>query len=142
MKSLLEITSLLLQDCGRLCGVNPFRDLVEVTRRFEHEGASFLTITLPTFAAGLEKALQQGHWSPTLAPAFAGRRRGSLPRFLGGFLDQVFEVDGTIKEFSDEQARPFGLFGKFVEQFPSYSSLRRKSASTPPSPNSSLSKMR
>jgi len=105
MKSLLEITSLLLQDCGRLCGVNPFRDLVEVTRRFEHEGASFLTITLPTFAAGLEKALQQGHWSPTLAPAFAGRRRGSLPRFLGGFLDQVFEVDGTIKEFSDEQAR-------------------------------------
>jgi len=80
-----------------LCGVNPCRDLIEVARRVENEGESFLTITLPTLAAGLEKALSEGRWSPAHAPAFTSGKRRSLPRFLGGFFDQIFDGDGRCR---------------------------------------------
>jgi hypothetical protein len=98
MKSLLEITSLVLLDCSNLCGVNPYRDLKEIAWRVEHEGESFLTITLPTLAAGLEKALSEGHWSSTHASAFTSGRGRSLPQFLGGFFDQVFDSDGALRQ--------------------------------------------
>ncbi len=100
MKSLLEITSSVLQDCGTLCGVNPSRDLKEIAWRVEHEGESFITITLPTFSAGLERALEEGAWSPALASSFSrGRKRGT-PQFLGGFLDRVFDGSGRLLEGS------------------------------------------
>jgi hypothetical protein len=98
MKSLLEITSHVLQDCSAVCGVNPNRDLLEITRRVENEGESFLTITLPTLASGLEKALDQGFWSPALSTAFSCGRKRSLPRFLGGFFDQIFDGEGTLRQ--------------------------------------------
>jgi hypothetical protein len=104
MKSLLEITSCILHDCGMLCGVNPTRDLLEITWRVEHEGESFLTITLPSLSQSLERALEVGCWSSTHAPAFSRRSRGSLPRFLGGFFDHVFNRDGTIRQWSDHSA--------------------------------------
>lgn len=89
MKSLHDVTLCLLQDLGQVCDVSTNRDASRVTVRFEHEGVSFLTITLPAFAQSLERALERGWVAPT---DFAGfRRRGGLPLFLGGFLELVFD---------------------------------------------------
>jgi hypothetical protein len=105
MKSLIEITSSILHDCGMLCGVNPNRDLTEVAWRVENEGESFCTITLPTLASGLEKALSQGFWSPALAPAFSCGSKRSLPQFLGGFFDQIFDSAGVLRAQRDVAVR-------------------------------------
>jgi hypothetical protein len=102
MKSLLEVILSILDDVGMQCGANPLRDQIEVARRVEDEGESFLTITLPTLAAGLEKALAAGHWSPAYAPAFSCGKRRSLPRFLGGFFDQVFDEAGRLRQPNGE----------------------------------------
>jgi hypothetical protein len=60
-----------------------------VIGRVEHEGLSFLTITLPSFARDFEKCLDMGRIDPTLFQGF--RRSGSLPAFLQGLTGQVFD---------------------------------------------------
>jgi hypothetical protein len=89
MKSLMLLWRDVAQDLGDRCNASTTRDIDTVTRRFEHEGISFLTITLPDFGRDLDEALAEGK----VAHAhFAGfRRRGGLPRFLGGFLELVFD---------------------------------------------------
>lgn len=77
------------QELGTLCHVSTSRDYNTVATRFEHEGLSFLTITLTDFGKDLEKGLARGGVSHDLFHAFAFR--GGLPRFLGGFLDKVFD---------------------------------------------------
>lgn len=68
------------------------RDIARVRCRCEHEGLSFLTITLPTLSDALERGLESGRFScPT---SFS--RHGSLPRFLGGFFKRVFALDGGL----------------------------------------------
>jgi len=76
------------EDLGDRCRVCTTRDFETVTRRSEHEGLSFLTITLPRFGRDFDEALSQG----VVAHAhFAGfQRKGGLPQFLGGFLELVF----------------------------------------------------
>jgi hypothetical protein len=79
----------LLADAGRLGNVSTLRDFKTVTDRVEIEGQSFLTITLPSFASDLQKALAEGRVGPA---SFAGfDKRGQLPRFLGGLLGQIFD---------------------------------------------------
>lgn len=90
MKSMLDLLQVVLTQCGDLCRVSTTRDLETITRRFEHEGDAFLTITLPTFQDDFLAALEQGRFAHDLATGFA-RRRDGLPRFLGGFLELVFE---------------------------------------------------
>lgn len=70
------------------CCTSADRDIKTVTARSEHEGISFLTITLPTLGKELEVALDQGRFDRYQASAF--KRQGGLPAFLGGFLDRVF----------------------------------------------------
>jgi hypothetical protein len=89
MKSLLDLWCVLARDVSSLCSVSTQRDVKTAARRFEHEGLSFLTITLPSFARGLEQALERGKASPDLWPRWA--IRGSTPRFLGEMLDNVFD---------------------------------------------------
>ena len=68
------------------------RDVVEIQRRCEHEGLSFLTITLPLLSDALERGLEEGRFScPT---NFS--RHGSLPRLLGGFFNRVFARSGEL----------------------------------------------
>ncbi len=95
MKSLMLLWRDVAQDLGGRCNASTTRDLDTVARRFEHEGISFLTITLPDFGRDLDEALAEGKVAPT---HFAGfRRRGGLPRFLGGFLELVFDrVTGVL----------------------------------------------
>jgi len=63
--------------------------------RVEHEGLSFIMITLPQFGKDLQKALAEGKVGPDLFIGYP--KRGKLPLFLSGFLSQVFDVsDGTL----------------------------------------------
>jgi len=97
MKSLMRFWQIMLANAGIRCGVCTIRDSQRVSDRFEHEGLSFLTITLPNFAKDLEKDLDQGYVAPTSYAGFS-RRRG-LPQFLGGFLELVFDREnGCLRD--------------------------------------------
>ena len=89
MKSLMLLAREILADAGIWCHVSTTHDYNTVVSRVKHEGLSFLTITLPSFCDDLQKGLSQGYVSPSMFPSF--RKRRSLPIFLGGFLDLVFD---------------------------------------------------
>jgi hypothetical protein len=89
MKSLTAFLQVLLLELGERCGVSTIRDCKTIAERFEHEGQSFLTITLPSFGADLQKGLDQGYVDHDLFQGFSWT--GGLPRLLGGFLDLVFD---------------------------------------------------
>lgn len=103
MKSLTLFLQYLLCDTGRWCGISTTLDGKTVERRVEHEGLSFLTITLPNFGKDFEKSLDQGQVTHDLFFGFS--RRGGLPRFLGGFLELVFDrKTGRLLEEPDVTA--------------------------------------
>lgn len=77
------------RELGTRCSVSTTLDLKKVKSRLEHEGLSFLTITLPTYGSDLQRALDDGKVDPCLFSAFT--KRGCLPLFLGGFMDRVFD---------------------------------------------------
>ena len=106
MKSLTALWKVLANECASICCTSATLDIKYVERRSKTEGISFLTITLPSFGKDFEQALDDRKVSPTLFRAF-GNRYGSrtqkikgLPRFLGGFLDLVF--DDCSGELLDE----------------------------------------
>nr|UJQ85862.1 MAG: hypothetical protein 3 [Leviviridae sp.] len=68
------------------------RDCQRIDSRCEHEGLSFLTITLPLLSDALERGLE----SETFTCPTQFSRHGSLPRFLGGFFKRVFTYDGRL----------------------------------------------
>lgn len=73
------------------------RDLRVIGDRFEHEGLSFLTITLPVLCDALEKGITIGRITPDLFPGFAPWKRGGrLPGLLRGFFMRVFDLDGWL----------------------------------------------
>lgn len=77
------------------------RDWDYIQSRYEHEGISFLTITLPTFCDGLLKSIEDGFVTPSNFPAFSRRRGSCLPKFLSGFMDKVFAPCGTLMSDAD-----------------------------------------
>jgi len=89
VKSLMLFLQFVLQDMEDMCRTSTIRDRKTITERVEHEGFSFLTITLANFGSDLQKGLDQGFVDHDLFVGF--KRRGGLPRFLGGFLDRVFD---------------------------------------------------
>jgi len=89
MKSLMLLWNTLAHELGGWSHVDTRRDCKTVADRSKHEGISFLTITLPSFGKDLQQALDQRHASSDLFVGF--QRRGELPSFLGGFLDQIFD---------------------------------------------------
>ena len=117
MKSLMVFANKLLQDVGAMCQVDTARDFEEVTRRVEHEGYSFLTITLSDFGKSFEKSLDQGHIARNFFAPTWGFRNG-VPKFLSGFLELVFDSQtGTLLDAPSISAilavRQFSLaFGK------------------------------
>jgi hypothetical protein len=64
-------------------------DYKTVQTRVKHEGESFLTITLPNFCTDFQKSLAEGRVDRNQFQGFTFS--GSLPRFLGGFFDLVFD---------------------------------------------------
>jgi len=67
------------------------RDLLTLRSRIEHEGLSFLTITLPSFGADFERSLSQGFIDPKNFLSF--RKFRQIPAFLQGIVSLVFNAD-------------------------------------------------
>lgn len=108
-----------LEDTRRQCtAYDSFdRDLRTIADRFEHEGLSFLTITLPEFAKDLEKGLAIGRVSPScfsgwrkcVLPRARGasheRRHGAIPAFLQGMLGFLFDPEsGRLQDVPPDEA--------------------------------------
>ena len=91
MKSLMLLARELLADAGSWCHVSTSRDYQTISTRCEHEGLSFLTITLPRFCDDFQISLDHGFVSPDLFSGF--QKKGKLPSFLGGLMDLVFARD-------------------------------------------------
>lgn len=91
MKSLTSLVRIILEDIQGGCGTSTTRDFQTVARRVEHEGESFLTITLPNFCRDFERSLERGKVDSTLFVGFKRQKGGALPRFLGGLLSLVFD---------------------------------------------------
>lgn len=89
MKSLFSLFTTVVQELGRQCQVSTDRDLKTATVRYEHEGLAFLAITLSNYCKDLQKGLSQGWIDRDQFQGFSWT--GGLPRFLGGFLDRVFD---------------------------------------------------
>jgi hypothetical protein len=95
MKSLMSLWSEVAEESATRCRTSATMDVNTVRRRFEHEGLSFFTITLPDYGKAIQKWLDQGQVD--INSAF--RSRGGLPLFLGGFLCRVFDRrSGTLLE--------------------------------------------
>ncbi len=101
MKSLMLLLQWVASDEAAWCRTSTVRDLKTISDRVEHEGMSFLTITLPAFCKELERSLDEGKVAPDAFTGF-GRcgKRGGIPNLFGGFLEQVF--DSKTGELLDE----------------------------------------
>jgi len=80
--------------------VSDFRDLDCIRSRVEHEGLSFLTIILPTFATDLERAVTTGFIDSTAFKNF--KKVGPIPAFLQGMVSLIF--DRETGRFLDEKS--------------------------------------
>jgi hypothetical protein len=89
MNSLIALWKMLAEELASMCCTSAIRDIKTVSDRSNHEGLSFLTITLPTFAKGLERSLDEGAIARDMFTSFSFH--AGLPRFLGGFLERVFD---------------------------------------------------
>lgn len=89
MKSLMLLWQEVANELATWCCTSTSRDYKTVVARVGHEGESFLTITLPNFCTDFQKSLVEGRVDRNQFQGFAFS--GSLPRFLGGFFDLVFD---------------------------------------------------
>jgi hypothetical protein len=119
LKSLVELLELLVLDCARKIGARVHRDVETLRWRSEHEGDSFITITLPTFSRDLERSLAEGGIAPGAWPSF-GKTRAGIPEFLQGFLCNVFDESGHLLDEPSIDCivavRQICLFGKKVRR--------------------------
>ena len=90
MKSLIALWNVLANEMASRCSTSTTMDVKTIQGRIEHEGLSFLTITLPSFGKDFQYCLDQGMVVPKSFLSF--RKTGScLPSFLRGFTEQVFD---------------------------------------------------
>jgi len=94
LKSLIALWYMVAQDYATRCCTSTTRDIKTVSGRSEHEGLSFLTITLPSFGKDFQKSLDQGIVDRNSFQGFSWT--AGLPRFLGGFLDLVFDRSSGV----------------------------------------------
>jgi hypothetical protein len=119
MKSLYQLHAVVLEDLGRQCSIGIARDLKTVARRYEDEGDSFLTITLPLFAKALERGLETGQW-PDRGELPNWKYVRGLPAFMRGFTIRVFDEDGRTLQHPDPDSiravRQFCLLSQKIER--------------------------
>jgi len=102
MKSPIALLRNLLIDFRRLNpGVKGLeRDVITLEKRFENEGYSFLTITLPTLDAALVRGLSSGQFTCPLG--FKTTKGGTIPRLFSGMFCKVFDpLTGLLVEVPD-----------------------------------------
>jgi len=97
---------------GCIADVSDKRDWKTIQSRVEHEGISFLTITLPAFAKDFERSLATGFidstcfsgWSRISIRSSSGKVHGSIPAFLQGMISHLFDrEDGKHVQNSDNE---------------------------------------
>jgi len=100
LKSLTSLWSCVANDLAARCCTSAARDITYVAGRVEHEGLSFLAITLASYGKAFERWLDRGFVVPSDATEFRfGSRRTGIPPFLGGFLGRVFDpASGVLLE--------------------------------------------
>ena len=106
MKSLMSLWSRVAMEMATRCCTSATRDITTVERRVEHEGLSFLAITLADYGKAIQKWLDHGQVGPKSdVPSFRWDHRTGLPRFLGGFLTRVFDSSsGALLDDPDIEA--------------------------------------
>jgi hypothetical protein len=105
VKSLMSLWSVTANETAVRCCTSASLDIKTVERRFEHEGLSFLAITLADFGKATQKWLDQGFVVPSDAPSFRRKRRTGIPAFLSGFLGRVFDpCSGVLLDNPDIEA--------------------------------------
>ena len=92
MKSLDILLGQLDEAHSKTCA-SMLRDKVTILSRLEHEGLSFLGITLPAFASWLEESIELGRVSTSIYSRFRKRPKSIsvLPCFLHGLTCRVFD---------------------------------------------------
>jgi len=92
-RELTELALHVLEDVHAVCATleSAVRDAKTLASRVEHEGLSFLTITLPSFGVAFEKSLSQGQIDPNDFRMFKKSRQ--IPAFLQGIVGLVFDAD-------------------------------------------------
>nr|UJQ84898.1 MAG: hypothetical protein 3 [Leviviridae sp.] len=77
-------------------------DFAEMRSRYEKEGMSFLTITLPTLDDALLKGLARGRLFRSDYVGFRSHKRnGCLPAVMQGFFRRIFHDDGLLLDAPD-----------------------------------------
>jgi hypothetical protein len=94
LKSLILLWKKVAEDLATRCCISTTKDYNLVLGRSKHEGLSFLTITLPSFGKDFQKSLDQGIVDRDMFQGFSWH--AGLPRFLGGFLDLVFDRNSGV----------------------------------------------
>ena len=88
-RDLLSVAFCVLKDAAGKCAANQLdRDFATMKSRVEHEGLSFLTITLPSFGKDLDRSLSNGSIAPDCFRSF--KKRLKTPAFMQGFFELVF----------------------------------------------------
>jgi hypothetical protein len=96
MKSLTSLWSCTANELAVRCCTSAVRDITTVVDRTEHEGLSFLAITLADYGKATQKWLDFGLVDPSDVPAFKRNRRTGFPAFLSGFLGRVFDPSSGV----------------------------------------------
>jgi hypothetical protein len=97
----LKLITALLRDVQTLrCEVFTARSLrlttQKVAKRYDREGISFLTKTLPRLGKALDRALSGEVILDAEACAFKSMRGSKLPMFMGELFELVFSHDGQV----------------------------------------------
>jgi len=105
VKSLTSLWSCTANEMAVRCCTSATRDIKTVVSRVEHEGYSFLAITLADYGKAVEKWLDHGHVVPSDVSSFKKERLTGFPVFLRGFLGRVFNPStGALLDEPDVEA--------------------------------------
>jgi len=98
VKSQLTLLTAILEDSGVAVGYNPKKDISTLMRRFEHEGARFVDITLPTLDDFLLEGLSTGRLPTDMVGWSRVSVRDRRPKFLKSLWSRIFDHDGVLMD--------------------------------------------
>lgn len=88
----------LVEEILRQHNLSASKDLQTIASRLEKEGEGFLSLSLPSLGASLEKALEDGLLTRQSTPSFGHDRRKTIPRFLKGLFSKIFSDVGILRD--------------------------------------------
>ena len=91
MKSPMPLIEALMADASRGCSTSLQRDILTISRRYQREGISFVTITLPNFSDWLVRSIEARTALHDIFCFFHKAKTSSLPAFLQGLTSQIFD---------------------------------------------------